>query len=201
MRLEDVPVPDTSVARLAAEVAAEYHSPALLNHCHRSYLWAASLGAAQGLAFDAELLHVAAMLHDIGLVEPFDSHTVAFEHAGGHVARVFAAGAGWPAERRRRVGEVVVRHMWPAVDPDDDPEGHLLEVGTGLDISGAGPQRWPEELRAQVLARYPRLDLAAEFVRCVEDQAARKPESAAARLVRGGIADRMTDHPLEQPGG
>src|SRR5918911_76452 len=102
MRLDEVPLPDTSAARLAAEVAAEYHSPALLNHVHRSYLWAASLGTQEGLTFDAELLYVAAMLHDIGLVEPFDSHTVAFEHAGGHVARVFAAGAGWPPARRRR---------------------------------------------------------------------------------------------------
>jgi hypothetical protein len=32
------------------------------------------------------------MLHDIGLVPEFDSHTVPFEDAGGHVARVFGAG-------------------------------------------------------------------------------------------------------------
>ncbi|MET7281695.1 hypothetical protein ABZS29_25900 [Kribbella sp. NPDC005582] len=32
----------------------------------------------------------------------FDSHTVSFEEAGGHVARVFATGAGWSPERREQ---------------------------------------------------------------------------------------------------
>src|SRR4051794_14610040 len=44
------------------------------------------LGMSEGVVFDADLLYVAAMLHDIGLVAAFDSHTVDFEQAGGHVA-------------------------------------------------------------------------------------------------------------------
>lgn len=198
MRLDDIPVPDTPAARLATEVAIAYHSPAMVNHCLRSYLWAASLGVAEGLTFDAELLHVASMLHDIGLVEVFDSHTADFEQAAGHVGWVFAAGAGWPAGRRRRVAEIIVRHMWSSVDPDDDPEGYLLEVGTALDISGRDPDRWPGELRSEVLALHPRLGLADEFVRCLRDQAQRKPASAAARIVTGGLAEQMARHPLER---
>lgn len=174
-----------------------YHSAALVNHCVRSYLWAASLGVAEGLVFDVELLHVAAMLHDIGLVDPFDSHRVDFEQAGGQVGWVFAAGAGWPVGRRRRVAEIIVRHMWASVDPDRDPEGYLLEVGTALDISGRDPDRWPRELRSEVLTRHPRLGLADEFVRCLRNQAERKPSSAAARIVTGGLAERMAHHPLE----
>ena len=53
----------------------------------------------------------------------FDSHAVPFEEAGGHVARVFAAGAGWPAERRERLAEVIIRHMWPRVDVSVVPAG------------------------------------------------------------------------------
>ena len=45
----------------------EFSSPALVNHCLRSYLWAAAYGAEHRLIFDAELLYVSAMLHDIGL--------------------------------------------------------------------------------------------------------------------------------------
>lgn len=86
MNLEDVPLPDTSAAHAALGVAAAYCSPALLNHCLRSYVWAASYGTARGIGFDAELLYVSAMLHDIGLVKKFDNHTVAFEEAGGHIS-------------------------------------------------------------------------------------------------------------------
>jgi hypothetical protein len=198
MRLADIAVPDTTAARGALEVATAYCSPALLNHSVRAYLWAAAYGAMNGVAFDDELLYVASMMHDIGLVKEFDSHTVPFEEAGGHVAWVFAAGAGWPVERRVRASEIVVRHMWDKVDPAQDPEGYLLELSTGLDISGRRPEDFPAELRAEVLERYPRLGIGPEFTACLTDQAARKPDSLAGGFVRSGVADRIAANPLDR---
>ena len=200
MRLADLPVPDAAAARTALEVARAFHTPALVHHCVRSYFWAAGLASAEGTPFDAELLYVAAMLHDLGLVEPFDSHRAAFEYAGGSVGWVFAAGAGWPPARRERVREIIVAHMADAVDAADDPEGSLLNRGTGVDISGRGLDLLPAPLRSEVLERWPRLTLAAEFGACFRDQAARKPEGAAGRAIRSGLADRMAANPLEQPG-
>ncbi|MCC3767449.1 HD domain-containing protein [Streptomyces sp. UNOC14_S4] len=196
MRLDDLVVPDSAACTAALEVAGAYCSPALLNHSVRSYLWAAAHATANGMAFDAELLYVASLLHDIGLVPAFDSHTVPFEEAGGHVAWVFGAAAGWPEERRERVSEVIVRHMWSSVDASEDPEGHLLEYSTSLDISGRRVDSLPERLRAEVLERYPRLGLADEFASCFRDQAARKPDSSAASAVRAGIAERVAANPL-----
>ena len=126
MTLDDLVVPDTAASAAALEVASAYQSPALLNHSLRAYVWAAAHGMTRGIGFDPELLYVAALFHDFGLVPAFDSHAVSFEEAGGHVARVFAAGAGWPAERRERLAEVIIRHMWPRVDVSVDPEGYLL---------------------------------------------------------------------------
>ena len=166
MKLSEVAIPATAACRAALEVATGYCSPALLNHSVRAYLWAAGYAATRGLRFDAELLYVAAMLHDLALVREFDNHSVPFEEAGGHVAWVFAAGAGWPVARRRRVAEVIVRHMWDEVDAAADPEGHLLELSTGMDISGRRTEEIPPDLRRDVLARYPRLGLAGEFVAC-----------------------------------
>ena len=197
MRFADIVIPDTSATRGALEVATAYCSPALLNHSVRAYLWAAAYGAMNGIAFDAELLYVSSMLHDIGLVKEFDSHTVPFEEAGGHVAWVFGAGAGWPVERRVRASEVIVRHMWDKVDVAEDPEGHLLELSTGLDVSGRGPEDFPAELRAEVLERYPRLGLGEEFIVCFRDQAERKPDSLAAAFVHAGVAERIRANPLD----
>jgi hypothetical protein len=197
MLLADVPRPTGQVAQAAYEVAATYSSPALLNHCRRSYVWAAALAELRGIAFDAELLYVSTMLHDIGLVETFDNATLSFDDAGGHVAWVFGAGAGWPEERRQRAHEVIVRHMWDSVDVEMDPEGHLLEVATGLDISGRNPQWWPVDLREDVLERIPRLGLAAEFTACFRSQAQRKPQSSAAAALQSGIADRIATNPLD----
>jgi hypothetical protein len=198
MRLEDLLPAETPAGRAAEEVVREFSSPALVNHCFRSYLWAASHARVHGIAYDEELLYVAALLHDIGLVEAFDNHTVPFEDAGGNVAWVFGAGAGWPPDRRRRAHEVIVRHMWDEVDVGADPEGHLLELATGLDISGRNAEAWPADLRREVLDAYPRLDLAVEFTACFQDQARRKPGTTAAAAVESGIAGRLAANPLER---
>jgi len=191
-------LPDTPACRSALEVATEYCSPALLNHSVRSYLWAAYLGAVLAMSVDAELLYAAALLHDLGLLAEFDNHALPFEVGGGHVAAVFAAGAGWPPERRRRVAGVIVAHMADSVNPGVDREGFLLERATAFDISGREPQDFPDELRSAVLDRYPRLELAAEFIACFEEQARRKPGSQAAAAIRAGIADRLAANPLER---
>jgi hypothetical protein len=192
-----VTLPDTAVCHAAVEVVSEYSSPALVNHCLRSYIWGASYAQRRNIAFDPELLFVAAMLHDIGLTQEFDSHTIPFEEAGGHVAWVFAAGAGWSVARRRRVSEVIVRHMWDSVEVTADPEGYLLEIATGLDISGRHPEWWPEALRQEVIAEIPRVGLRDEFLRCFQEQASRKPGSTAAQAVASGIAGRLAANVLD----
>ncbi|WP_138734949.1 HD domain-containing protein [Modestobacter excelsi] len=196
MPLDDL-VPDSAAAALALEVAGRFHSPSLVNHCRRSHLWAAEYARTRGIAVDAELLYVSAMLHDTGLVPAFDSATLPFEEAGGAVAWVFAAGAGWDADRRRRTAEVIVAHMADGVDVAADPEGHLLELATALDVSGRRPDDWPADFRAEVLDRFPRLDLAEEFIGCFTEQARRKPSSLAGRFVAGGFADRVRANPLD----
>nr|WP_315265891.1 hypothetical protein [Microbacterium lemovicicum] len=131
----------------------------------------------------------------------FDNHRISYEHAGGHVGVALTAGAGWPAHRRDRVLEVIVRHNWPRVEPTVDAEGYLLEIATGLDISGARPDALPVDFRREVLAVHPRGTLAAQFGSCVSDQAARKPDTAAKRLIDGGLFDKLAANPLEHLGG
>ena len=199
MQLADFPVPDSFAARGALALAREYQSPAITAHALRSWLWAEAFALVDGVAgIDHELLYVAAVLHDIGTVTEFDNHTLSYEHAGGHVGVALTAGAGWDRERRERVLDVIVRHNWPSVDPDLDAEGYLLETATALDISGARPDALPAEFVREVLAVYPRSSLAAEFGACVTDQAARKPDTAARRLVDGGVVRKLAANPLER---
>ena len=198
MKMTDFVAPDSAAARAALEVATEYVPGALFNHSIRSGYWAvgvASLEMRDG--FDAELLYVSAVMHDVGLAVEFDNDTLSYELAAGHVAWALTAGAGWEASRRTRALEVIVRHNWPEVDPEQDLEGYLLEVATGLDISGSRSEALPESFRSAVLAAYPRLGLAAEFGSCVTDQASRKPATAAARLIAGGLVRKLKNNPLE----
>jgi HD domain len=193
-----LPVPSRAT-RMASEVASNYQTVSLLEHCERAYLWAASLGDQRGLDFDRELLYVAAMLHDLGLSPAFDNITNAFEIAGGDVAWVFAAASGWTEQRRDHAQAIIVSHMWAEPpSPDRDPESYLLHLATGFDIAGRNPELWPTEIRAAVLRLHPRHQLAEEFIRLFAEQAASKPCCAAAASIRGGLADRIAANPLDR---
>lgn len=200
MVLDALELPDSPVCAAALEVATAYCSPALLNHSVRAYIWAAAHGRRQGTAFDPELLYVGSMFHDIALMPEFDSHSVGFDHASGHVAWVFAAGAGWPVARRRRLVEVVVSHMLDSVDVETDPEGHLLERSTSMDISGRHMDDFPVSFKTEVLRRYPRAGIADEFLACFRDQAERKPNSSPAASLRDNIAERILTNQLDRIG-
>ena len=154
MRLADLTIPDSGACRAALEVATTYCTPALRNHSIRAYLWAAGHAKRERIDFDPELLYVSALLHDIGLVEAFDNYKIPFEDAGGHLAWVFGAAAGWPVARRQRASEVIIRHMWDTVDVGEDPEGHLLELSTAMDVSGRSTDLIDPDFRRDVLAAY-----------------------------------------------
>jgi hypothetical protein len=189
--------PETPAATAALSVATRHYSHALRNHCIRSYLWGAMYGRAHGIAYDDELYYVSALLHDMGLTEAFDSDRLPFEVAGGHLAWVFGTAAGWPAERAARVAEIIVSHMRDDVSAAADPEAHLLQIATSWEVVGRRPEEFPPETRAEMLARYPRLGFGAEFLAGFQDQARRKPDSAAAASVDKNVAGRIATNPLE----
>lgn len=191
--------PLTTAMEAADDVAGRFYTPALENHCRRSFVWAAALGDAEAIGYDRELLYVAALLHDIGLTPAFDNVADTFEDTGAVVAWVFAAAAGWSPPRRVRAGDIIVAHMADQPpSPQDDAEGHLLARATAFDISGTGRGSWDAELQAQVLADYPRLGLSAEFLGHFTDQARRKPHSSSAVALRGGIDARIMSNSLDR---
>lgn len=189
--------PRTPAATAALTVATRFSSPALLNHCVRSYLWGTTYAAAHGIGVDDELFYVSAMLHDMALTDPFDSHRVSFEQAGGDLAWVFGIAAGWSAERAARATEIIVLHMRDDVAPDVDPEAHLLQVATSWDVSGRRPEEFPAETREEIVGRYPRRGFSSEFIACFQDQATRKPGGAAAASMASDGARRIAANPLD----
>lgn len=187
--VEALITPPTPTAARALEASREWCSPDLVNHCLRSWVWAGALAERNSIEYDAELLYVATMLHDAGVAPHFDATEVPFELAGGAVGWTFAAGAGWPTERRQRVFEIIERHMWLSVDPAVDAEGHLLEAATSIDVAGAGIDQLDAAFLREVTAALPRGEFSADFALAIHQQATRKPTSSAARLDAAGRVD------------
>jgi hypothetical protein len=62
---------------------------------------------------------------------------------------------------------------------------------------GRHPEQFPQDARAEMLTRCPRLGFGQEFLASFEDQARRKPGSASATSVRNDLAGRIAANPLE----
>ena len=185
LRALGMPVPDSAIAGQARELIATAAPPFLVNHSVRAYAWAVELAAHDGLRFDAEILYVSALLHDIGLVPAYDLGGC-FETDGAVAAERFALEQGVAPERARAIYDVIELQMADDLPPDPASEVVLLWDSTGTDVTG---YRFADVRRAivpGVLAAYPRLDFKREFGALFADQAARKPTCSVARMVATG---------------
>ena len=189
--------PQTPAATAALSVATRFYSPALLNHCIRSYLWGTMYGAAHGITFDDELYYVSALLHDIGLTEVFDSHTLEFEEAGGDLAWVFGVAAGWSADRAARATEIIVLHMRDDVSPAADPESHILQVATSWEVVGRRPEEFPPEARTESARSLSPAGIRRRVSGVLRRSGEAQAGGAAAASIVNDAAGRIAANPLE----
>ena len=193
----DVRIPNTRLARQAAELLRTCSPDFLTNHCFRSYAWSLALADRDNVRFDRELLHVAALLHDVGLVARFDTGRC-FEEDGAAAASDLAAAEGWSDERREALAEAIRLHVAVEIALEDGPEAYLLWHATGLDVTGHRHGELAPQAVDDVVGAYPRLDFKRGFTDLIADQAARKPYPScwATRVIAGGIAERIAAAPF-----
>lgn len=191
-------VPDSEIARRAEHLLRSTSEPFIVNHCLRSYLWAAALAEVEKVDFDAELLFVSAALHDLGLVQQFDTGEP-FEYDSASALHEFAQVHGWPARRSAVAEQAVVLHVAPEVSLDHGAEAYLLWHATAVDVTGSRLDELPSTTITHVLSRYPRLDFSSRFGELLSNQARHKPQSSAAHRVEGGLLERMAACALDRP--
>jgi HD domain-containing protein len=189
-------LPDTRLARDAEELLRASSPVFLVNHGFRSYFWSVALAEHDGTRFDAELLFVAALLHDLGLVAAYDTGKC-FEVDGAVAAEWFALGHGCPPQRAHVIKEAIRLHMIADAAALVGPEAVLLWDATGVDVIGSRyADVEPETVRA-VLARYPREDFKHGFAALFGAQARAKPGCRVAEKVADGYLSRIADAPFD----
>jgi hypothetical protein len=141
------------------------------------FLWGALLGAERGLSFDAELLYVGAMFHDIGLVEGHRSEDERFEIDGANAARRFLEQHGVPEAEVMTVWESIALHTTPEVPRYKQPEVALVTAGVELDVLGIGFDDVPAAVREDVVAAHPRTGFKAGIVDAFADGMRAKPQT------------------------
>jgi hypothetical protein len=188
--------PDSRLARQAEDLIRAVQPLFLTNHAFRAHFFAVALSDRDQIDFDAELLYVASLLHDIGLVEEFDTGAC-FEEDGAAAATQLATLEGWPAERAETLAEAIRLHVATQIELGDGPEAFLLWHSTGLDVGGDRHADVRPATVSAVLAAYPRLDFKEGFTELIVDQAERKPGCWAARAMQAGIRERIAAAPFD----
>src|SRR5262249_46207497 len=77
--ISGIKLPDSQIAREATELVRQHEPEILFNHSVRVYVFGAMKGTRQNIKFDPEVLYVAALFHDLGLVDSYHTETKRFE--------------------------------------------------------------------------------------------------------------------------
>ncbi len=191
--------PDGALCRDALECCREASSEALLAHCRRTWLFATLFAVRDGEAYDAELLYVACLLHDLGLTPPYwarDDRAHCFAVEGAFAAESFCCERGESQPRADRVAEAIACHLNVRVPPECGAETRLLHAGVGLDAIGRGSELLDPAAVSAVVDRHPREGMATELSELTRAQARIRPESRIGLLTRLGFQGLVAANPL-----
>jgi hypothetical protein len=164
--LAGVAVPDTPVVSRAIDLARESSTPYLFNHSIRSWLFAEAIAQAQNSSHDPEVLAVATLLHDLGLMPVF-SGSLRFEVEGANAAREFARKQGMSELRAQLIWDGVALNSTPSIGLHKEAEVALCTTGIGLDWGGWGYETLPKSQIDEIVDAFPRLQMKSQFTRDV----------------------------------
>jgi HD domain len=178
-----IAIPDSALAREATEFIRDASTQLLFDHSRRVF-FRASLRAEQlSLRYDAELLYVGAMFHDVGLLDDHRSAHERFEIDGANAARAFLERYGLPEEQVMTVWESIALHTTRQVPEYKQPEVRLVALGMQYDMFGSPFDALNAEQRAAVLAAYPRTNFKTGIIEALAAGIRHKPETAVSTMM------------------
>jgi hypothetical protein len=173
--LGGVTVIDSPLVTRAMDFARSHSEPYLFNHAVRSWLFAVTLGQLQGINFDAEVVAIGTLLHDLGLTNSFQG-SKRFEIDGADAARSFAREQGLDDRRLQLIWDSVALNSTPSIGLYKESEVALCTAGIGIEFGFQYDRIPPNEMNS-ILAAFPRLEMKRSFADSVCRVVKTKPET------------------------
>ena len=189
--ISGVAIPDSKLAREATELVRDTESPLLFNHSTRVYYFASLAGKRRGLQFDAELLYIAAMFHDMGLTPMFSSASDRFEVDGANAARAFLRRHNISQQEIDTVWTAIALHTTPGIPQYMHPVVALLTNGVEMDVLGIAYSEFSDADREAIVAAYPRTEhFKEDIIQAFYDGIKHKPETTFGNVKADVLADK-----------
>ncbi|WP_329458989.1 HD domain-containing protein [Streptomyces sp. NBC_01497] len=175
--IADIAIPDSTLARDATGLIRETTTPLIFNHSRRVFLFGSLQARALGISPDPELLYVAALFHDTGLVPPYRSDDQRFELDGADQARAFLLTHGFSEADAATVWTAIALHTTPEVPYKMAPEIAATTAGVETDVLGMRLGNLTEAEIAAVTAAHPRPDFKRQILQAFTDGFKHRPDT------------------------
>jgi hypothetical protein len=178
-----IAIPDSALAREATEFLQDTATQLLYDHSRRVFLWSSLQAEHFSLDYDAELLYVGAMFHDVGLLEGHRSEHERFEIDGANAARAFLERHGLPEQQVMTVWQSIALHTTRQVPNYLQPEVRLVALGVQYDVVGLHFDMLTPEQREGVLTAHPRTRFKRGMIEALGAGVRHKPETAVGTMM------------------
>jgi HD domain len=149
-------VPDSRVAKSATEMVRDTTNPLIFHHSRRVYLFGSLQARQLNIQPDPELLYLAALFHDTGLVEPYRGTEQRFELDSAKTARSFLHSEGFSTAEADLVWTAIALHTTPEVPYQMAPVIAATTAGVETDVLGIRLDALTSDEIAAVTAVHPR---------------------------------------------
>jgi hypothetical protein len=172
-----VQVPDSRIANDAAELIRETTTPLIYHHSRRVFLFGSLQSRKLGIQPDAELLYVAALFHDSGLVPPYRGTTQRFELDSADAAKSFLTTNGFSDAEADVVWTAIALHTTPEVPYKMAPVIAATTAGVETDVLGIRLDSLSQNEIDAVTAVHPRPDFKNEILQAFTDGFQERPDT------------------------
>ncbi|WP_299404811.1 phosphohydrolase [uncultured Roseobacter sp.] len=192
----DLEMPDSAICVAAMDLARDASPPFLFNHVMRTFAFGHSVGAKGSAKYDAEMLFLGCMLHDLGLVQQFIKDD-RFEIDGADAAADFLSRKGYPDRKIAVIWDAIALHTTLSVPQRKQPEIALVQFGAGIDVGAMPLDVLSSAIVDQILEAYPRMGFKEAMLSTMASVVEKKPMSGLINLM--GDVGRECVHGFQVP--
>jgi len=172
-----IAIPDSSLAVEATELVRDTTNELIFNHSRRVFLFGSLRAQALNITPEPELLYVAALFHDLGLVAPYKNVAQRFELDGAGHAREFLTSHGISGGDADEVWTAIALHTTPEVPYRMSPVIAATTAGVEADVLGINLDSLSESQIGAITAAHPRPDFKKRILQAFFDGFSDRPDT------------------------